>query len=136
MIATIKAYLNVIIGTTVALAFVGLILFYEGLHFTLPVIGTDIHLIDGKIQWKVKEALAGYVALSEKTALQAQLAKVGRDRDNALKALAAYAEQQAADDAAQAAREKQHAIDTAADSADDGAGVVTQSDLDWLPKHK
>lgn len=75
--------------------------------------------------------LSGYVLLSEKTALQAQL-----DRERQLRAAAERASTEAAKRAETAARlrsETQAALEAriAADTAEDGA-VWTEGDLKWL----
>jgi hypothetical protein len=80
-----------------AVAVLATVLYYEGLR--LPFLG---QVIDGAIAHR----LEGYVKLSEKTAADAKVAEIKKQRDDYAASIADFEKQQAADAAADAIRAK------------------------------
>jgi hypothetical protein len=69
----------------------------------VPLIGA---IAEGEIGRRVEAATAGMATLAEKTALEAQLKEIVRQRDAYADAVADFEKRQAADAAADAARQK------------------------------
>ncbi len=118
---------------------VGLIIFYEGLPLvsSIPLIGNIPIIGDlavGRVERAAIAARQGYVALAEKTALEAQLAEQERQRLAAAQSLEEYRKRLSA--AVQAKEEANAKLEKiiADDSGSDGA-VWDQSDIEWLSKH-
>jgi hypothetical protein len=97
----------------------------------VPLIGW---IAEGEIARRTNLALEGYVTLSEKTAVQAQLDRERELRTAADEAVAALQKRASeAQKAKEAADEKIKRLE-AEDSGDDGA-VWGPDDIDWLSKH-
>jgi hypothetical protein len=121
-----------------------LLAYYEGVPVLRDIPFADRipvvrELIAGRVATErakaATDARAGFVALSEKTALEAQLAKEQRDRlvasqlyDEALKRATAAAE------ANRKANERLENIINGDTSAD--GSYPSQSDLDWVSRHR
>lgn len=140
-LSTVRSMFDYIIGGL----FVGavLLVYYEGIPIVrdipfvsyVPIVGdVAVGRVEKASDAAVKAATKDLISLSEKTALQAQIKEMERQRQAA--DAAANAARAQADKATKEATDAKAKLDAAiaADTGADGARW-SQSDLDWLSKH-